>query len=209
VRSLLGTFADVYPYVALFSTIRDADLVMIGSERPLEFSAATLDAFVHSEPDVQADLDRIGIDSGADLLVRYQMDRSQLLRLAEGIERNTDDNMRIEYSAPLHLYDDTAESNFRALFSTVRPSLERVDGVEGRIELAQSYAEEEDWINALWTLKDANRLDADNATVHELYEEYQRYLKDALAGEEEEEDAPSDDDEPEAAAAAEPAAPAQ
>jgi spermidine synthase len=202
VRSLLGTFADVYPYVALFSTIRDADLVMIGSERPLEFSAASLDAFVHSEPDVEADLDRIGIDSGSDLLVRYQMDRSQLLRLAEGIERNTDDNMRIEYSAPLHLYDDTAESNFRALFSTVRPSLERVAGVEGRIELARSYAEEQDWINALWTLKDANRLEADNATVQELYEEYQGYLKEALAGEEgaesdeEEEETPSDADEP-------------
>jgi spermidine synthase len=194
VRSLLGTFADVYPYVALFSTIRDADLVMIGSERPLDFSATTFDAFVHSEPDVEADLDRIGIDSGSDLLVRYQMDRSQMLRLAEGIERNTDDNMRIEYSAPLHLYDDTAESNFRALFSTVRPSLERVAGVEGRIELAQSYAEEQDWINALWTLKDANRLEADNATVHELYEEYQGYLKDALSGDEE-----ADDDEEEGA----------
>jgi spermidine synthase len=99
VRSLLGTFADVYPYVALFSTIRDADLVMIGSEQPLDFSAATLDAFVHSEPDVEADLDRIGIDSGSDLLARYQMDRQQMLALAHGVERNTDDNMRIEYSA--------------------------------------------------------------------------------------------------------------
>src|SRR4029077_1855046 len=84
VRSMLGTFADVYPYVALFSTIRDADLVMIGSEQPLEFSADTLDAFVHSEPDVEADLDRIGIHSGTDLLSRYQMDRQQMLTLAKG-----------------------------------------------------------------------------------------------------------------------------
>ena len=30
-RSLLGTFSDTYPYVHLFSTISDADLVLVGS----------------------------------------------------------------------------------------------------------------------------------------------------------------------------------
>ena len=69
---------------------------------------------------------------------------------------------------PLHLYDDTAENNFRELFATVRPSLERVAGVEGRIELAKSYAEEQDWINALWTLKDANRLGLLDRNVADL-----------------------------------------
>jgi hypothetical protein len=122
---------------------------MIGSEQPLEFSAATLDAFVHSEPDVEADLDRIGIDSGSDLLARYQMDRQQMLALAKGVERNTDDNMRIEYSAPLHLYDDTAENNFRALFAPVRPS-SGASPASRTDRLAKSTGEQ-DWINALWT----------------------------------------------------------
>jgi hypothetical protein len=76
----------------------------------------------------------------------------------------------------------------------VRPSLERVAGVDGRIELAKSYAEEEDWINALWTLKDANRLEANNATVHELYKAYQADLKEQLAGDDAADDEGTDDE---------------
>jgi spermidine synthase len=192
VRSLLGTFADVYPYVALFSTIRDADLVMIGSDHPLDLSARALDAFVHHEDYVEADLAQIGIESGSDLLARYQMDRPQMLALAHGVERNTDDNMRIEYSAPLHLYDDTAEDNFRALFADVTPPLQHVEGVPGRVDLAKSYAAGDDWVNALLTLKDAHRLQPDSVLVQQLYDEYQAELQAALAGDDAEAE-PADD----------------
>ncbi len=185
VRSLLGTFADVYPYVALFSTIRDADLVMIGSESPLDLSDRRARCIRRPRGRRPRGSPRIGIDSGADLLARYQMDRVQMLALAHGVERNTDDNMRIEYSAPLHLYDDTAESNFRALFADVRPPLDMVTGVDGRIDLAQSYAQEEDWVNALLALKDAHRLAPDEAIVHGLYRQYQVALQMALSGAEE------------------------
>ena len=54
------------------------------------------------------------------MLSHYLLDREGVLALAEDVERNTDDNMRIEHSAPLTLLKDMKRSNNRMLEAAAR-----------------------------------------------------------------------------------------
>jgi spermidine synthase len=158
-RSLLGTFSDIYPYVNLFSTIKDADLVLVGSEAPLEMDVTRFQATFDANPRVKADLLEIGIDSPYDLLARYRLDRTKLQELSSDVERNTDDNMRVEYSAPLNLYTWTGDENVLMLEESVGKvplvPYEATEGVDGLLELAKSYAEIDLYVQALMCLKRA------------------------------------------------------
>ena len=180
-RSLIATFLSVYEHVILFSTIEDADLVLVGSDTPLIPSAKGFSEMLRNEAAVAADLRLIECGEVEDLLARIQLDRPRLEKFAEGAVLNTDDNMRIEYSAPLHLHEQTAEANFLALLQREDGEdpmvpLDAVEGVEGRIRLAEAYARRADYLRALLTLKDAWRLEPENERVAALYEEYQAEL---------------------------------
>ncbi len=174
-RSLLGTFSDTYPYVHLYSTISDADLVLVGSEEPLDMNLAKFQAQIDSNPKLKASLLEIGIDSATDILARYRLDQPRLQELAEGVERNTDDNMRVEYSAPLNLYTWTGDENVLMLNESVGKvplvPFEATVGVDGLIALAQSYAELDLYIQALMCLRKAvERERAENAMADEAIE---------------------------------------
>jgi spermidine synthase len=197
-RSLLGTFSDTYTYVNLFSTIKDADLVLVGSETPLEMDVTRFQATIESNPRVKADLLEIGIDSAYDLLARYRLDRSKLQELSDGVERNTDDNMRVEYSAPLNLYTWTGDENVLMLEESVGKvplvPYEATEGVAGLLELAESYAEIDLYVQALMCLKKAvereeaaakkapeGEAEAPNWDIDALYTSYQAELAKQIA----------------------------
>lgn len=190
-RSLLGTFSDTYPHVHLYSTISDADLVLVGSEEPLEMDLARFQVQIDKNPKLKASLLEIGIDSATDILARYRLDREKLQELADGVERNTDDNMRVEYSAPLNLYTWTGDENVLMLDGSVgKVPLVPYDstvGVDGLLDLAKSYAELKLYVQALMCLKKAvEREEQENAgseeaipprtEIDELYVQYQRDL---------------------------------
>lgn len=155
--SLLRTFASTYPHVLLFSTIEDADLVLVGSEEPLDLDPVTFDRMVHASESVAIDLSQVKIYDGFDVLALFHLDRDGILRQSEGVELNTDDNMRIEYSAPRHLYDDTSEDNFLNLLhphnagATVPVSA--LTGPADHIKLAQAYVRRDDWLRAWLTIE--------------------------------------------------------
>ena len=179
-RSLLGTFSDTYPYVHLFSTISDADLVLVGSEAPLDMDIDSFQTVIDRNPRVKADLLEIGIDSATDLLARYRLDRSKLQELAAEVERNTDDNMRVEYSAPLNLYTWTGDENVLMLEQSVGKvplvPYEATEGADGLIALAKSYEELELWVQALMCLKEAEVREPGRADVEALYLQFQHEL---------------------------------
>jgi len=190
-RTLLGTFSDAYAHVLMFSTIEDADLVLIGSDAPLPFDAEAITERARISSAVADDLTAIDCDDGYDVVARWHMDRDMLQQFTEGAERNTDDNMRIEYSAPLHLHEDTADANFLALLDDggARRHLpvQSVSGKRGFVRLAKSYGDREDYIRALLSLKEADAIEPGDATVEALYVQYQEALKASLeAGEDEE-----------------------
>ena len=191
-RSLLGTFSDSFAYVHLFSTISDADLVLVGSDSPLTLSVSGFQRVIDTNESLRMELLEIEIDSATDLLARFRLDKPHLQQLAQGVKRNTDDNMRVEYSAPLNLYTWTGDENIlmldKAVGKTPLVPYETTVGADGLLELARSYGELELWIQALMCLKKADRREPRHPDVAALYVQYQTNLKRALAEQEEEDE---------------------
>lgn len=190
-RTLLRTFAETYRYVLLFSTIEDADLVLVGSDQPLELTADAIAVMMERDADVAFDLQQIDCATPEDVLTRYQIDQERILEFAGDAEVNTDDNMRIEYSAPWHLHEATADDNFYELLEAgarATVPLHTVSGVEGRLDLAEAYARRTDYLKALLVLKDAEELEPGHPVVFERYNEYQALLREKLAEGEAEDD---------------------
>jgi len=174
--SILRTFATVYPHVVVFSTIRDADLVMVGSASPLEVDAALLRALLEKNVGVRSELVSVGVMDEYDLLSHYLFDRDVILALTEGVPLNTDDNVLVEYSAPKNLHRETSGENFLMLLPVAQAPLADVPDAAGLVRLARSYHWREDLIRALSALKEAERREPGLPEVGALYAQYQQEL---------------------------------
>jgi spermidine synthase len=111
-RSLLNTFAAVFPQVIVFWGIPGQDIIVLGSEAPLPIDLGTLQTAL-ADPEIARDLDRIGIRSGEDLLVYYLMGDRETRTFVADAPLNTDDNALIEFRAPLtmHTWARTLQAN--------------------------------------------------------------------------------------------------
>lgn len=112
-RSLLKTFASVFPRVLMYRAIDDGDVLLVGGRGSLELQKAPLKEWFDGP--IGADLARVGIRGLYDLMTYEQADRDDLLALAGDVGLNTDDNARIEFSAPLFLHYATSDRNSRLL----------------------------------------------------------------------------------------------
>ncbi len=177
-RSLMATMRSVFPHVAVFATIEDADLVVLGSTEPLVLDPDRVQAVLDARPEVAVDLASIGIRDAWDLLTFHQMDETTLERFVEGARLNTDDNMLVEFAAPRRLYRDTSVENYRILLHEARPPFASLDGLADHLALARAYARRERWVFGLIVLKEAWRRWPGDAEVEALYVEYQqRFLE--------------------------------
>lgn len=171
-QSILRTFGTVFPHVLVFSTIQDADLVLIGSDEPLAFNLDAARALVAKNPKVTAELQSVGVEDGYDLLSHFLADRDVVLWRTTGIPLNTDDNLLVEYSAPHNLHRETSTDNFHMLqrwIATPARGLARgLPTVEDMQELALAYTDREDLVRAMIALGEADRRApgrADTATL--------------------------------------------
>jgi spermidine synthase len=149
-RSLLATFREVFPYVRLFATIEDSDLVMLGSKQPMPFDMAKASA-LFSTPDLKAEFKEIEVENPYDLLVYYRMDQAGVEKVVGDVTLNTDDNMRVEYSAPKQLYKSTGQANIRTLMKS--PQVPSFSSVHQSIAMAKAYGAIEDWVRGMIVLK--------------------------------------------------------
>jgi len=108
-QSLLATFAEVFPRASAWYSVEDSDVLLLGSRGSVDVWSA--DPRTYLEGARGADLHRIGIDDTYDLLTYLRMDRDDILQAADGRGLNTDDNVRIEFSAPRYLHYDTSPGN--------------------------------------------------------------------------------------------------
>jgi spermidine synthase len=158
-RSLLATFAHVYPHVQLFAPLENADLVLVGSDAPLPLRAERVAQARARWPRVAAELDGLGLPHPESLLASWVTDRDGVLRVAGEIELNTDDNMRIEYGAPLHLHRRTASRNLELLARAWSVPVDAVDRDPlALLRLAEAYLTGADLDRAL--LASAHAVDA-------------------------------------------------
>jgi spermidine synthase len=97
--TVLRTFTGVFPYVHLFRVEYDA--ILVGSMHPHVVDETRLRDRWTDE--VKADLERIDVHSVEDFLARYWIGGDELRQCTPPGSLNTDDNMLIEFAAPLQV----------------------------------------------------------------------------------------------------------
>jgi spermidine synthase len=112
-RSILGTFHQVFPHLLVFQ-VENYDLLILGSFEPLYIDPASLQERI-SQTKVEEDLKRINVDSPRALLAHFVLGTREVPELIQKTPVNTDDNALLEFSAPKTLYQDTSEENFKEL----------------------------------------------------------------------------------------------
>ena len=127
-RSLVATFASVFPRVSMFWAIPGRDIVLLGSEGTLEVDLGRLDV-AFGRPSVAADLARIDVRGTPDLLTYYLAGDAGTRAFARDAPINTDDNALIEFRAPLSLHADTGPANVAALERVVMDPLAEATGL--------------------------------------------------------------------------------
>ncbi len=176
-KSVMRTFSESFPHVLFFSSILDADMVMVGSNNPIVMTEDLAAALSHKTVGLEGEFANINVLDGYDILADYLFDREQALQLTEGVPLNTDDNLLVEYSAPKNLHRTTSGENMLMLLPVARVPAESVPTVNGLIRLADAYAAKEDLIRALVALRAADAREPGRADVEVSYKRYQKRLK--------------------------------
>lgn len=186
VRSLVATFRSVFPHVVAWSTIEDADLLLIGSRAELRLWPSDVEDRL-AEAKVGGDLRRVGIGGGFDLLTSLVLDEAAVARFAGDAPLNTDDNARIEMNAPRNLLVGTSERNATALLDaasgpwpSLRPHLAEEDRVPFLLHLGEAWERRERWVEAAVVYEEAERRGAPIDVVRPRSERVLARLRDQL-----------------------------
>ena len=107
-RAIVAAFHAAFPNTMLFETFEGTDLLLLGSDAPIAFDLERMGRRM-SELRVWADLGRVRVRRPADVLPLFRLGTAEVKRLVAGAARNTDDNARVEFSAPKAMYEDTTE----------------------------------------------------------------------------------------------------
>lgn len=99
-RSIVRTFRQSFKYTMLWLIYYDS--VLIGSNEPIYIDEQELEKRI-SNPVIKADLDRVFMGSAWDLLSYFGMGTQNMDAFSEGGVINTDDNLYLEFSAPLSI----------------------------------------------------------------------------------------------------------
>ncbi|MBN2798597.1 MAG: fused MFS/spermidine synthase [Deltaproteobacteria bacterium] len=168
-KTLLATFASVYDYVAVYATVQDADLVMVGSDRPLDPTPEAAERLLAGSERLTGALGEIGLVDPMDVVALFQLDREHIVELTGEAILNTDDNMRIEYRAPLNLHVSTQERNYAALIDHRVIPMEAIGPYPERLAaLAEAYQRRGDPVRAITAMAAAAYM-AQEPEVRETY----------------------------------------
>jgi len=110
---IVRSFLEVFPEATLWEeSAGGGDYFLVAGTDPLHIDPQRLEG---AAPAVREDLKRAGVDSAADLLVRFVAGPRGLAGLADGARRHTDDDLYLEWRAPLALFTDTLRVQVSAL----------------------------------------------------------------------------------------------
>lgn len=142
-RSIIAAFRESFPYILSFETYDGIDMLLMGSQEPIKMDLERFGERM-SELRVVIDLGRIGIREPLDVVQLFRVGSEQIDQLVVGAPRNTDDNARVEFSAPKTFGVYTLGENLSYLrqfasdpldYVTPVPSPEEADNM--RLELAR------------------------------------------------------------------------
>jgi len=110
-RSIVGTFASVFPHVSMWR-VGDGDLLLVGSRtRPVTADALAVDA----PPPALQDLQASGVGRPGVLRALYAGDATVARRWADGASLQSDDRMALEFTAPQRIVGASAGDPAAAL----------------------------------------------------------------------------------------------
>jgi len=129
VASIIATLRSVFPSVTVFQPrYAKVDLLLVATGRPLQLDARRMKRLL-AYPKMRAELARIQIRTVGDLLARHLVDDHRIGVATRGAPANTDDNARVEFSAPRDLINYRKHTPARILAwlrDGVGPVLDRV-----------------------------------------------------------------------------------
>jgi spermidine synthase len=109
-RMVLRTFAESFPHVS-FWNLQESDFLLIGSLKEQQFDYPGLERITSGNDTFKNDLRDLGLSELYAVLGFYRMGKKEILAVSDGAEFNTDDNARLEFSAPRSLGKSTSDLN--------------------------------------------------------------------------------------------------
>jgi len=131
-QAILRTYMDIFPHVHLFRVNHDAVLVGSLSPRPIVLEEIER----RMTPRLKADLARLRLHSMEDVLAHYWIGGDELRAAVERGLFNTDDNLFIEFEAPLKVMRRKNEAQEYA--EMLNLFLDRSTGLTANLVLPQS-----------------------------------------------------------------------
>ena len=119
-KSIVQTFRKNFKYTMVWLTYHDAELV--GSNSPLLLDAQDLERRIR-EPQVLKDLERVNMGSAEDFLSYFVMGDAAGAAYGSGGLVNTDDNLYLEFSAPLSISNGSEEGTNYYNLASYRESI--------------------------------------------------------------------------------------
>lgn len=142
-RSIVAAFRESFPYVMMFETYDGIDLLLMGSQEPLELNFTRFDERM-TELRVLMDLGRVGVRAKSDVLELFRLGPADIDKVVIDAPRNTDDNARVEFSAPKTFGIYTLARNLEYLrqftgdpLDYVTPVPDPLEADELRLEIAR------------------------------------------------------------------------
>ncbi len=145
-RMVAATFRTAFPEAHVWNTVKGDNFLVGGSSA--QISLQRISERFNASSALRADFARVGLATPTGLLADFLLAPADLARFAAQELLNTDDTLRLEFSAPRSLYQIvTADLNYRILRSYRSSSLpplspadaDRVQTGEGRSQIAAAY----------------------------------------------------------------------
>jgi spermidine synthase len=103
IKTIYRTLREEFPYVYVFAAEDlSSDTILIASEEPIKLNLATIER-AFRDPATRAEARRAGLASPHDVVAYLLLGPDELESFTAGSPDNTDDNARIEFSAPRDL----------------------------------------------------------------------------------------------------------
>ncbi len=109
-QMIITTFRSVFPYVSIWSTVRVADYLLIGSMTDIPLDPEIIREKI-GRSEIEQDLKSINIDSPFSFLSCLILSPNEVNNFVKGGMVNTDDLPLLEFSAPRSLYKETSVLN--------------------------------------------------------------------------------------------------
>jgi spermidine synthase len=119
VKMIYRTFHDAFPYVYAFTpSAHSADTILVGALRPLALDLEHVGRRAR-EDSIRAELERARVTSVEDLFANLILGPDEIAAFSAGATLNTDDNARLEYTAPADLLNSLVRRDLGKLSGSI------------------------------------------------------------------------------------------